>query len=129
MRRLLPLLAGLLATLSISRADDAELTRALGADTHAAREAAEKAKIELSSMKLPTLFIELSIFCPAVSAVDWALSIVLLSARAEPLTRTLPRVTASRVFEIFSLVIFIDLFLCLPVIRATYFLSSFIYCE
>ena len=63
-------------------------------------------------MKLPTLFIELSIFSPAVLAVDCALSMVLLSARAEPLTRTLPRVTASRVLEILSLVIFIDVFLC-----------------
>jgi len=37
---------------------------------------------------------------------------VLVSAKAEPLTRTLPNVTASRVLEIFSLVIFIDVFLC-----------------
>ena len=41
-------------------------------------------------MKLPTLFIELSIFSPAVLAEFCALSMVLVSARAEPLTRTLP---------------------------------------
>ncbi|MNG19911.1 hypothetical protein D3C84_1041210 [compost metagenome] len=65
------------------------------------------AVIELSSMKLPTLFIELSIFCPALSAVDCTL----FSASAEPLTRRPLSVTANRVLEIFRLVIFIDLFL------------------
>jgi hypothetical protein len=44
-------------------------------------------------------------------ATDWALSIVVLSAKAEPLVTMHPRATASRDFEILGLVIFIDVFL------------------
>ncbi|EOU9534440.1 hypothetical protein ACOJCD_001882 [Cronobacter dublinensis] len=60
-------------------------------------------------MKLPTLFIELSIFCPALSAVDLVLSTAEFSANAEEDAMTEPNTTASRVFEI--LVLFIDSFL------------------
>ncbi len=62
-------------------------------------------------MKLPTLFIELSIFSPAVFAADCALSVVVVSAIAEPHTSALPIITASRVFEIFTFLVFIDVFL------------------
>lgn len=47
-------------------------------------------------------------FCPAVSVPLCALSVVAFSAKAEPVATAEVNITASRVLEIFSLVIVID---------------------
>ncbi|EJK92456.1 hypothetical protein UUU_04420 [Klebsiella pneumoniae subsp. pneumoniae DSM 30104 = JCM 1662 = NBRC 14940] len=64
----------------------------------------------LSSIKSPTLLIELSTASPALLAADFALSTVVFSVSAEAFNAAKPKKSASNILAFFSLVIVMSSF-------------------